>query len=227
MGKKKSSTKEEPPVPAKVEKSETEESVIELHQVDTGDIIKVKQVLDETVVSALANTSQLKENHHVGNVKLILMALACGFAAVAQFAPIPFPENRLLLGVCGTIYFILSGILQLILWFVEDDAIMITYPDGTSGEKKGLRVRTAFPRYTEFFTLMLEYEDRKELKKKGESPVEFVKETWSVGNFFDVDGYFDAAGFDKAVDGVYERFKKKQFDVEDEDFTGSKKQKKE
>mmetsp|Transcript_6 Transcript_6/g.14 ORF Transcript_6/g.14 Transcript_6/m.14 type:complete len:225 (-) Transcript_6:140-814(-) len=210
----------------RVEKPETEESVIELHQVDTGDIIKVKQVLDETVVSTLITTCDLKENHRLGNIKLILMAVACAFAAVAQFAPVPFPENRPLLGVCGTIYFIISGILQLILWFVDEDAIMITYPDESIKETKGLRVRTVFPRYTEFFTLMLEYEDNKELKKKGQKPVEFVKETWSVGNFFDVDGYFDAAGFDKAVARVYERFKKKQFDVEDDEFTGNNKQKK-
>jgi len=217
MGKKKSSSsnnnsEEKVPVSDEPQQQVEEQAVIELHQVDTGDIMKVKQVLDETVIASLLDTCKLTENGYWSNVKLILMATACFFASVAQFAPVPFPESRPLLGVCGSIYFILSGVLQWILVTVDVDAIAIMNP--IKGESKKLRIRTSFPRYTEFFTLIIEYEDRKQ-KEKDEKNKEFlpyVEQTWSVGKFFDVDGYFDAVGFDAAVAGVYQRFKNKKFD---------------
>ena len=215
MGKKKSKETEADSAHVATTTNEEPPAVIELHQVDTGDIIKVKQVLDETVIASLIDTCKLDENHYWSNIKLILMALACVFASIAQFAPIPFPESRPILGVCGVIYFTLSGLLQLILVFVDHDAIGIM--KGKNGEK-GLRIRTIFPRYTEFYTLIIEYEDKKEKESKGSKEyLPFVKETWSVGKFFDVDGYFDAAGFDAAVAGVYERFKNKKFDKEGDD----------
>ena len=217
MGKKKSKEEDTSNTAAAPASGEETAAVIELHQVDTGDIIKVKQVLDESVIASLIDACKLEENHYWSNIKLILMAAACVFASIAQFAPIPFPESRMLLGVCGTIYFIISGILQLILVFVDNDAIGIMKPQ-KEGEK-GLRIRTLFPRYTEFYTLIIEYEDKKE-KENDKSNTEylpFVKETWSVGKFFDVDGYFDAAGFEAAVAGVYERFKNKQFDKEEDE----------
>ena len=61
-------------------------------------------------------------------------------------------------------YFVLSGILQLVVWFIERDAIMFTLTpaptnppggDGTSAPKPkrggppviGLRIRSSFPRF--------------------------------------------------------------------------------
>jgi hypothetical protein len=41
-----------------------------------------------------------KENHYWDNIKLLLMMVACAFAMVAQFYPMPFPQSRPLLGVC-------------------------------------------------------------------------------------------------------------------------------
>lgn len=219
MGKKKS--KEDgasaPTAPVSSSTGEEAAAVIELHQVDTGDIIKVKQVLDESVIASLIDACKLEENHYWSNIKLILMALACAFASVAQFAPIPFPDSRVILGICGSIYFIISGILQLIMVFVDHDAIGVMKPH-KEGEK-GIRIRTIFPRYTEFYTLIIEYEDKKEKEtdKSNTENLPFVKETWSIGKFFDVDGYFDAVGFETAVAGVYERFKNKKFDKDEDD----------
>lgn len=40
------------------------------------------------------------ENYYWDNIKLLLMVVACAFAMVAQFYPMPFPKSRPLLGVC-------------------------------------------------------------------------------------------------------------------------------
>lgn len=227
------------------EENEEEEEVeveeeMELLQVDVGDIIKVKQILDETVagtmisedLSDLGEAVKIQEDYGHDNLKLFLMALACGFAAVAQFGlATDFPKNRLLLGVCCASYFCISGILQLIMTFVDKDCIMLTKPltdpeaiklvrkagGNKDMDKYGIRVRTQFPRFSEYYTVILEFQ--------GKPNSEFVKETWSVGKFFDVDGFFDEEGLMIEVEELYQRFEAGEFDSE-EGKDGSKGKKK-
>jgi signal peptidase complex subunit 2 len=188
----------------------TEEEELELLQVDLGDILKVKQVLDEATASAMLDLCNLEEDYRLENIKLILMFVACCFAMVAQFAPLSFPESRYVLGGCCVIYFVLSGFLQLLVTFVEKDAIMITKPEsGGSYEikDKGIRVRTSFPRFEEFYCVVLEYE--------GVSNSRFVEHKWSVGNFFDVEGMFDEISFMEEVQKLVKRFEKQDYDKEE------------
>jgi signal peptidase complex subunit 2 len=208
------------------EEDEVEEE-IELLQVDVGDIIKVKQILDETVagtmisddISAHGETVRIREAYGHDNLKLFLMALACCFAAVAQFGlATDFPKNRILLGVCCASYFCLSGILQLIMTFMDKDCIMtmkpLTDPEAIKLVKKGgnkyldkygIRVRTQFPRFSEFYTVILEFHGK-------HPPSEYVKQTWSVGQFFDVGGYFDEEGLMLEVEKLYRRFEAGKYD---------------
>ena len=69
-----------------------EEDELELLQVDLGDMIKLKQILDEAVAATVLE--KLEEDYRLDNFKLAIMIAACLFAVVAQFAPIPFPESR-------------------------------------------------------------------------------------------------------------------------------------
>lgn len=83
------------------------------------------------------------------------MVVACAFAMVAQFYPMPFPESRPLLGVCCLAYFLASTVIQLIVSYAEQDAILTTQP--LEGMKEGgLRVRTQFPRFQDVYTVILE-----------------------------------------------------------------------
>lgn len=59
------------------------------------------------------------------NAKLAIMLLACVFAVYAQFMPTPFPENRVILGVCCAFYAILSAAHQVIVWLIEKDTVFI------------------------------------------------------------------------------------------------------
>jgi signal peptidase complex subunit 2 len=180
-----------------VEEPDAEE--LELLQVDVGDMIKLKQILDETVASAILDC--LQENYSWDNVKLGLMTLACVFAMVAQFSPISFPESRPLLGVCCCIYFMLSGVLQFITTFIDKDCILITKAREESKnadlQKYGVRVRSGLPRFSEYFTVILEYQGMPD------SPT--VEQTWSVGQFFDVEGMFDEVGLMNEIEKLYER----------------------
>mmetsp|Transcript_37076 Transcript_37076/g.56965 ORF Transcript_37076/g.56965 Transcript_37076/m.56965 type:complete len:264 (-) Transcript_37076:1301-2092(-) len=212
----------------------TTTSIMELLQVDVGDMTKVKQVLDETVAAALLDGSGggsfssadsfsspgLDEDYFLDNIKLAIMTVACIFAVIAQFGPIPFPESRILLALCCGLYFVLSGLLQLITTYLDQDCILRTKPIATKGDsaskKKnpllfqyGLKVRTNMLRFSEFFTVILEF--------KGMENTPMVKETWSVGNFFDVDGMFDELGLVERVEKLYRRLEASDYDESKKD----------
>jgi len=241
MGKKKSKvestsesvpTKKEEVVDVDDDDEEEEEEMVYL-QVDTGDIIKLKQILDETVASTFLEENYLEgvdsdtrgkniglsEEHMWNNIKLVIMTVACAFAMVAQFAPLPFPESRPVLGGCCAIYFALSGCLQLITTFLDKDCILVTNvmkkeQTTETGRKKnphllthGLRIRTSLPRFSEFYTVQIEFQGLED------SP--HVTNTWSVGKFFDVEGMFDEYGLEDEVEQLYRRFAAGKFDTAD------------
>jgi len=241
MAKKKSKSSEEKSVEVvkavdkdnEEEEEEDDETEMVYLQVDTGDVIKLKQILDETVANAFLEKSVLdelnginglervslgfKEDHRLNNLKLILMTIACSFAMVAQFAPLPFPDSRYVLGGCCAAYFVLSGLLQLVVTFWDKDCIMVTkvlenVPSAVRSknpnlEKYGLRIRTNMPRFSEFYTVILQFEGLED------SP--YVSKTWSVGKFFDVEGMFDEQGLELEVEELYRRFEAGKFDVPD------------
>jgi signal peptidase complex subunit 2 len=208
----------------------TEEEEVVLLQVDTGDIIKLKQILDETVANTFLSENTLEghdprskniglgEDHKLNNIKLILMTVACMFAMIAQFSPMPFPESRPVLGSCCAVYFMLSGVLQLIQTFVDKDCILITksVESGSASKdilkknpnltKYGLRVRSIFPKFSEFYTVRIEFQDMENSS--------FVKKRWTVGQFFDKEGMFDEYGLQYEVEALYRRFESGKFDTE-------------
>jgi hypothetical protein len=102
-----------------------EENVPQPHIIETGDSVKVKQVLDDALMAAITDTG-FEANYSWDNMKLLLMFLSCVFAMVAQFYPLPFPESRILLFCCCAAYFIISFVLQIIVVFVDKDTIMFT-----------------------------------------------------------------------------------------------------
>ena len=70
-----------------------EKSDDDVQHVDTGDSLKVKQILDETCVKAVLEKG-FAEDHTIDNIKITLMIIACLFAMTAQFYPMPFPQSR-------------------------------------------------------------------------------------------------------------------------------------
>jgi signal peptidase complex subunit 2 len=190
------------------EPEEYEEDELELLQVDLGDMVKLKQILDESVASKILE--KLEEEYRLDNFKLGIMVAACMFAMVAQFSPVPFPDSRPLLGLCCCVYFFLSGILQLITTFIDKDSILLT--KALSGkcdtnpdmEKYGVRVRSQLPRFSEWYTVILEFQNR------DDTPL--VEQRWSVGQFFDKEGMFDEIGLTMEIEALYNRLESGKYD---------------
>eukprot|EP00903_Cladosiphon_okamuranus_P005836 g5777.t1 len=158
-----------------------EEELIVPQQVETGDSVKMKQVMDDAVIKAVLEMGH-DEDHTLNNAKLSVMALACVFAVTAQFWPQPFPESRALLAVCCASYFLCSLALHLIVTYWEKDLILATARSSSRSMGKGMLVRTDFPRFDEMYTVSVEE------RKPGSKPLE---ETWNVGGYFDFEGNFD------------------------------------
>jgi signal peptidase complex subunit 2 len=115
------------------EEEVTYEEVPEPHVIETGDSVKVKQVLDDATMEAIRQYGY-ESNYFSENLKIFLMFLSCAFAMTAQFYPIPFPKSRPLLGLCCAAYFILSSVLQFIVTFIDKETIMITKPHKVIGQ---------------------------------------------------------------------------------------------
>lgn len=191
---------------------------LELLQVDLGDMVKLKQVLDESVAAAVLE--HLPEDYAWDNSKLIIMFLSCCFAMIAQFAPIPFPDSRPILGICGSLYFALSGVLQFFATFIDKDTILwtqkLTKENKKEGviyknkdlEKCGVQVRSSLPRFSEWFTVTLQFH----MKDASSNPPPAVSQTWSVGQFFDKEGYFDEMGLSLEIDKLFTRFDERKYD---------------
>lgn len=136
-----------------------------------------------------------EEDYRWGNAKLLIMALASAAALVAQFAPVPFPDNRALLGVCVVIYFALSGVLQYIVTFLDKD---ILYSGKLSGSAAGgsqapgspvAVLRTKLPRASQNYSVILEF-------PRG---TEVASLQHSVGRYFDSTGALAMASLSRDV----------------------------
>ncbi|EKU22624.1 signal peptidase complex subunit 2 [Nannochloropsis gaditana CCMP526] len=173
--------------------------------IDTGDQMKVKQVLDEAVVKAIVDAGY-EENFFYDNIKLALMVIACVFALIAQFYPMPFPESRPLLGVCCLAYFLASTIIQLIVSYVEQDTILTTQPLRSGGKAgEALKVRTQFPRFQDEYTVFVE--------EAGMQDPPTVSSKFSIGKVFDEEGNFYEEGLAREVQRLLDRYKKQMWDV--------------
>lgn len=185
------------------------------HKIETGDSIKVKQVLDDATVEAVTNVCGITPDYAQENFKLFLMFLSCLFAMTAQFYPIPFPKSRPLLGVCCASYGILSMVLQFIITYIDKDTILQT----KTSEKYPveLRIRTSFPRFQEEFILTVQKrhyispKDASQEAKSKQSDISTVR--MYVGRYFTDQGEFDEARFhydvkthiDKLLKGAAQR----------------------
>ncbi len=65
------------------------------------------------------------EDQYWSNVKILLMCTASAVALWAQFNPYTFPDNRLLLVLCCSTFFIIQFLLYLIQVFVDADYVVI------------------------------------------------------------------------------------------------------
>ena len=145
----------------------------------------------------------------MSNLKLLIGFSGVGASLVSHVYPAPFPRNWWVLLWCCAFYFLMSGVLQLLLSFVELESILVLRgkkrADG-SGREPGLNISSNFPRFQEMYTLgvtrvpggslalMSAPQFRPDLPD-GNPAAGCMQRSWSVEKFFDEDGVFAEEAF--------------------------------
>jgi signal peptidase complex subunit 2 len=117
---------------------------------------EVKRVLDECA-AVVVEDAGYEQNFFVSNVKIGLGLLTCATALVAQFYPMPFPDNYWLLLACVVAYFLLNTLLQAFVFLHEGDIILTTH--SRQPLPFGLALSSSMPRYSDIYTLTLRAKD--------------------------------------------------------------------
>ncbi|XP_048609377.1 signal peptidase complex subunit 2-like [Brassica napus] len=156
----------------------------------------IKHILDESV-SDIVRSRGYKEDVRLSNLKLILGTVIIVVALVAQFYNKKFPENRDFLIGCIASYVVLNGVLQLILYTKEKNAILFTNPPEGSFTSTGLVMSSKLPRFSDEYTLTIDSADPKSISA-GKS----VQLTKSVTQWFTKDGVLVEGLFWKDVEAL-------------------------
>ncbi|RID69984.1 hypothetical protein BRARA_C02041 [Brassica rapa] len=168
----------------------------------------IKHILDESV-SDIVTSRGYKEDVRLSNLKLFLGAIIIVVALVAQFYNKKFPENRDFLIGCIALYpflyVVLNGVLQLILYTKEKNAILFTYPPQGSFTSTGLVVSSKLPRFSDEYTLTIDSADPKSISA-GKS----VQLTKSVTQWFTKDGVLVEGLFWKDVEALIKDYAKEE-----------------
>ena len=133
--------------------------------------------------SQLVLEQGIAEDHTLGDTKLVIMYVAIAAGCVAQFWPMPFPANRMLLAVCAAVYFLLSAVYQYWVWYVERDVLFTSRPAAPGAPV--LRLRSRLPKFDDVYAVDAEC-------PRGTS---VASARASVGKFFTKKGEFSHAHF--------------------------------
>ncbi|CAF1808138.1 unnamed protein product [Brassica oleracea] len=140
----------------------------------------IKHILDESV-SDIVRSRGYKEDVRLSNLKLIL-----GTVIIVMFGFFDYGK-----------YVVLNGVLQLILYTKEKNAILFTNPPEGSFTSTGLVMSSKLPRFSDEYTLTIDSADPKSISA-GKS----VQLTKSVTQWFTKDGVLVEGLFWKDVEAL-------------------------
>ncbi|KAE8732886.1 putative signal peptidase complex subunit 2 [Hibiscus syriacus] len=169
----------------------------------------IKHILDESVSEMVKSRGHV-EDLRMSNIRLLIGTVIIVIALVAQFYKKKFPENRDFLIGCNLLYFfhvsmildagkyvVFNGVLQLIMYTKEKNAILFTYPPAGSVTSTGLVVSSKLPRFSDLYTLTIASADPKSI-----SAGKTVELTKSVTQWFTKDGVLVEGLFWKDVEAL-------------------------
>jgi hypothetical protein len=123
-----------------------------------GDSGTIKRLMDDAAIFVLLDDDEgykYVEDTSMYNLKLVVGFAGVGASLVSHVWPATFPKNWWVLLLCCAFYFLMSGVLQLLLSFVELESIIVLRgkprDDGT--RRPGINVSSFFPRFQEIYTL--------------------------------------------------------------------------
>ena len=163
------------------------------------DALSYKQLLDEALTGVLEEGARLEEDSSYSNAKLAVMAVASLSALVAQFYPLPFPQNRALLGACVLVYFGLSGVYQVMASFLDRDYVYAARarrrgaaPGAATGAATGrapVVLRSMMEKHSDVYRAVVECPSGREVARLERS----------VGAYFTARGAFAERAFERDV----------------------------
>ena len=171
-----------------------------------GDTSTMKRLLDDAVIAVLLDKEEgheYVEDTSMSNLKLVIGFSGGGASLASHAYPATFPNNWWVLLFCCSFYFAMSGILQLLLSFVELESIIVLRgkPNADGSRGRGLNVSTNFPRYQEMFTLgitpvsggafsLMSAPSFRPDVPGGNTAPGCLQRSWSVAAYFDEEGTF-------------------------------------
>ncbi|XP_061356711.1 signal peptidase complex subunit 2-like isoform X1 [Gastrolobium bilobum] len=162
----------------------------------------IKHILDESV-SEIVTSRGYVEDVRLSNVRLLVGTIIIVIALFAQFYKKKFPENREFLIACIILYIVFNGMLQLIIYTKEKNAILFTYPPAGSFTSTGLEVSSKLPRFSDIYTLNIASADPKSVSAN--EPVHLTK---SVTEWFTKEGVLVEGRFWKDVEALIDQYTK-------------------
>ncbi|CAA2957859.1 probable signal peptidase complex subunit 2 [Olea europaea subsp. europaea] len=160
----------------------------------------IKHILDESVTE-IVKSKGYPEDVSMSNIRLLIGTIIIVIALFAQFYNKKFPENQNFLIGCIILYIVFNGILQLIIYIKEKNAILFTYPPTGSFHTTGLVVTSKLPRFSDMYTLIIASADPESISAK--PPVEFTK---SVTQWFTKEGVLVEGLFWKDVEDLINKY---------------------
>jgi len=234
MGKKPTSKEEEPAAPSgadaakEADESKKKDKKLQLTEKKTnlGDTATIKRLLDDAAIDVLLNDQDMGyvEDTSMSNLKLLIGFSAVGASLLSHVYPAPFPRNWWCLLFCCAFYFIMSGVLQLLLTFIELESILLLRVDQkskVSRDVRGLNVSSSFPRFQNMYTLAITPVPgsgrgvvalarsppfRPDLPEGNDSP-HCLQQAWPVEHYFDEEGVFAEESFMEAVKEFLQRYR--------------------
>ncbi|KAF7816353.1 putative signal peptidase complex subunit 2 [Senna tora] len=162
----------------------------------------IKHILDESA-SEVVTSRGFVEDVRLSNVRLFIGTIIIVIALFAQFYKKKFPENKDFLIACIVLYIVFNGLLQLIIFTKEKNAILFTYPPAESFTSTGLVVSSKLPRFSDMYTLTIASADPKSISAN--EPVHLTK---SVTRWFTKDGILVEGLFWKDVEALIDQYAK-------------------
>ena len=121
-----------------------------------GDSATIKRLMDDAVVHVLLDKEEgygYSEDTSMSNLKLFVGFIGVGASLVSHVYPAPFPKNWWVLLLCCAFYFAMSGVLQLLLSFVELESMLVVRAKPDQGKHRAYNFSSHFPRFQEVYTL--------------------------------------------------------------------------
>ncbi|VDN56884.1 unnamed protein product [Dracunculus medinensis] len=136
------------------------------------------------------------EKHYLADIRLLISTIAVFFSAFAFIYDYlePFPKSKPVLATCSITYFILMGILQLYMWYVEKGTFFQAVEEDYQKRhpKRYWKWSSSIKKFDDKYTLEAEYTQE---SLSGQTKV--IK---SIGCFIDEDGYVVMPLLEKEVE---------------------------